>query len=339
MSRPDIRGVGPHAAPLGLPVAAGDRRQQGEDDSTEARACTSADDPDSVWVAVDVQREDASGQTTDTVRLYAISRDGKINAFPVPGNSVAGAVWVTASDGSVWFVSGSQIGRRKLSGAWTLFRITDGADGVQSLNVAAGMHGKIWFTDVGQLGSISSDGRITTAPFPVGGDGIAVDAKDNVWVTGNFCDFCSGPVSTDIYRSGPTGQVSKYPFVAGELAKGPDGNVWFGENDLKHQLMIGRITPAGRFKGFIVPGRLGRDFIQAVIPGAGNKLFFLLESFSGSYAPKLGSITTSGQVSTILASNQLSDDQGFTLGRDGNLWFQNTSASGRRIEIDRISLA
>jgi streptogramin lyase len=274
------------------------------------------------------------------VRLYAISRDGKTKAVPVPGNAAAGTAWATGSDGSVWLFSGSQIGRRTPSGAWTLFPGPGGAGGGHSFNIAAGKHGKIWFTDFGQLGSISSDGRITTAPFPVGGFGIAVDAKDNVWVTGNGCDFCSGlVVSSDIYRSKPTGQVSKYPFVAGALARGPDGNVWFEGDDLKGHLSIGRITPAGRFKAFIVPGRAGRDFIRAVIPGAGNKLYFLVDIYAGSFPTILGSITTSGHVSTILSSNQLGQDQGFTVGRDGSLWFLNTSAPGPRIEIDRISVA
>lgn len=159
-------------------------------------------------------------------------------------------------------------------------------------------------------------------------------------MTGSPCVLCSGSgyLASNIYQSGPTGQVTEYKFVADGLAKGPDGNVWFAENDLTRHLMIGRITPAGRFKGFIVPGRTDSDFITAVIPGAGSKLLFLLESFE-SLTTVLGSITTSGHVSTILASNQLSQDQGFSVGRDGNLWFQNTSASGPRIEIDRISLA
>lgn len=78
-----------------------------------------------VWVAEDVQGVDTSGQTTNTERLYAISRDGEIKPVPVPGNPAAGALWVTASDGSVWFF-GSQIGRRNSSGAWTLFPIPDG---------------------------------------------------------------------------------------------------------------------------------------------------------------------------------------------------------------------
>jgi streptogramin lyase len=295
-----------------------------------------------VWVAEDVQSVNAIGQTTDSVRLYAIGGDGKTKAVPVPGNAPAGAVWATASDGSVWFVSGSQIGRRKSSGAWTLFPGPGGADQVHSYNVAAGKHGKIWFTDFRQLGSISSDGRMTTTPFPVGGGGIAVDAKDNVLVTGDFCVLCSGvgSVPTNIYQSKPTGQVSKYPFVAGALVRGPDGNVWFPADDLKSHLSVGRIATAGRFKAFIIPGRAGRDSIRAVIPGTANKLYFLVDINAGSFPTILGSITTSGHVSTILASNQLSQDQNFTVGRDANLWFQNTSSSpGPRIEIDRISLA
>ena len=170
------------------------------------------------------------------------------------------------------------------------------------------------------------------------GDGLAIDRTGNAWVTGDFCDFCSGPVASDIYRLTPTGQVNHFPFVASDLVTGPDGKVWFVDqsNSGNGRQRIGSLSASGRYESHQVPRNTYGGSLRMVNSGPGSRLFF--RSASAAVTNTIGMITTSGSFSTIHLPNDVNADEAISLGRDGNLWFENTSASGLRLEVERLSL-
>src|SRR5450432_2668287 len=109
--------------------------------------------------------------------------------------------------------------------------------------------------------------------------------------------------------AGPTG-----------ITAGPDGNVWFTENNGNR---IGRITPAGvvtEFSAGISPfaGPTG------ITVGPDGNLWFT-ES-----ADRIGRITTSGVVTEFSAGiTSGAQPDGIAAGPDGNLWF--TELTGNRV--------
>jgi hypothetical protein len=70
--------------------------------------------------------------------------------------------------------------------------------------------------------------------------------------------------------------------------------------------------------------------------GPGSKLFFFSASIESTGV--IGMITTSGHFSTSYVPKGVDAGGAISLGRDGNLWFENTAAVGPRLEVDRLSL-
>src|SRR5581483_4836356 len=101
---------------------------------------------------------------------------------------------------------------------------------------------------------------------------------------------------------------------------GPDGNVWFTEQQGK----IGKATPAGVIKEFSVP--TGGSQPTALAVGPDGALWFTEQGSN-----KIGRITTAGTITEI---NAAGNPGIIALGSDGNLWF--TELTGNNIA--RINL-
>src|SRR5919204_3218853 len=112
------------------------------------------------------------------------------------------------------------------------------------------------------------------------------------------------------------------PAAIADLALGPDGNIWFEDNNRK---VIGRITPTGDVKQFseayeliggantIVAGPDGNVWVVAGGGGRGKPDWILR-------------VTPAGQITPFSAGDNLggglgSGPESITLGPDGNLWF------------------
>jgi virginiamycin B lyase len=95
-----------------------------------------------------------------------------------------------------------------------------------------------------------------------------------------------------------------------EIARGPDGNLWFTEPDANR---IGRITPAGIVTEFSVPTPNGLP--GAITAGPDGNLWFTEDR-----GQRIGRISPSGIITefSLLAGDLPTE---ITAGPDGNLWF------------------
>lgn len=93
------------------------------------------------------------------------------------------------------------------------------------------------------------------------------------------------------------------PTGATPIVEGPDGNMWFVENDVgapsARVVGIGRITPSGRFTSFPLPQAMGRAMIEGITRGPDGALWFTVARYNEAGEPAdgvIGRITTSGVV-------------------------------------------
>lgn len=101
------------------------------------------------------------------------------------------------------------------------------------------------------------------------------------------------------------------------IAVGPDGNLWFTENNAGK---IGRMTPEGTFLNEFTVATMD-DRLTDIVAGPDGNLWF-------TEIGRIGKITTSGVVTKFLLSSSASAS-GITVGPDGNLWF--AEVSGQKI--------
>jgi len=87
------------------------------------------------------------------------------------------------------------------------------------------------------------------------------------------------------------------------IHKGPDGNIWFAENDVgdpgSHVVGIGRITPRGHITSFSLPATVGRAAVVGITLGPDRALWFTVVRYTtagDADAGVVGHITTSGAV-------------------------------------------
>lgn len=108
----------------------------------------------------------------------------------------------------------------------------------------------------------------------------------------------------------------------GEITSGPDGNVWFTEQE---ENTIMRITPAGEMKSYraAAPGQAqaGKYGAYGITGGPDGAVWFT------HGAGWIGRITTSGIVSGFPLLTPTGEPQIITVGSDGNLWFTEMAAN------------
>ena len=177
--------------------------------------------------------------------------------------------------------------------------------------IIKGPDGNLWFTEVGKIGKITTDGAITEYAIPTantGTPGITAGPDGNVW-------FIESP-GNKIGKITPNGVITEYPLPTpnsypSSITAGPDGNVWFTE-----QTAIGKITPTGALTEY-PSGNLGGGQITA---GPDGNLWFI-----GLMNGHIGRITPSGAMtdfplSTAIPTNWTLAPQAILPGPDSNLW-------------------
>jgi streptogramin lyase len=102
------------------------------------------------------------------------------------------------------------------------------------------------------------------------------------------------------------------------ITAGPDGNLWFTENNADK---IGRITTSGTLNEF----NLGADTVPMRITSGPDGNLWFTEFISG----KIGRISPSGSISEFPTKTSGSGPFGIAVGPDHNLWF--TEQSGQNI--------
>ena len=95
------------------------------------------------------------------------------------------------------------------------------------------------------------------------------------------------------------------------IAAGPDGNIWFTEDNAGK---IGRITLSGVVTEFSIPTAGSEP--PSIARGSDGNLWF-----TENGAGKIGRITPAGAITEFSLSNSSSTPSSIVSGPDGNLWF------------------
>jgi virginiamycin B lyase len=170
-----------------------------------------------------------------------------------------------------------------------------------------GSDGNIWFTEtlVNNIGRITPSGVLTEFAVASHPFRITPGTPGTLW----FSETNSiGQITT-------AGAITVFPMPSGEqatggLTLGPDGNIWFVDDDTKK---IGQMTPTGTVTEFALPG--SQPFPMAIVKGPDGNLWF---TDNGNNA--VGRITTSGAVTefpAVTSGIQLFD---IVAASDGNLY-------------------
>ena len=114
----------------------------------------------------------------------------------------------------------------------------------------------------------------------------------------------AGAVSVGVNQPVPTLQASS-------LVEGPDGNVWFTDQNNNE---IGRETPGGAVTEFPIPSDSAAP--DQIIAGADGNLWFLETNLS-----QIAKITTSGKVTEFAMPSADSSPSALTAGPGGDVWF------------------
>jgi streptogramin lyase len=108
-----------------------------------------------------------------------------------------------------------------------------------------------------------------------------------------------------------------------DITTGPDGNLWFTENEGNK---IGRITPSGSITEFAVPTSNSQPY--GITAGPDGNLWFT-QPIENTGSNQIGRITPNGSVTEFTVPTTFADPTYITSGPDGNLWF--TEMTGNKI--------
>ncbi|MCW2986696.1 MAG: hypothetical protein JWR63_4266 [Conexibacter sp.] len=194
--------------------------------------------------------------------------------------------------------------------------------------MTTGPDGKIWFVDSGNAGP-ASIGRMTTAgaitaadiirfPDSTLGGTATLGADGNMWVQQDS-HLAKVPVAAT-----QTSDITSYTLSSGNggfasIASGPDGRLWFGQNQL-----MGTSTTGGATGTYSTSAS---TTITGVLVGPDSKIWYA----AGNTIARMSTTGVSGpgDVFTLPAGN--SGIFWMTVGPDGNVWFtqSNPAAVGR----------
>lgn len=240
-----------------------------------------------------------SGPTNEsTSQVESIDGSGKITSFPVMPSPLFD---VARGPGGTWFVAKGIIGRVGPGGRVDEFPVHTFPETLPSL--ASGAGGYMWLTRFSEgahsaITRISANGRVKTFLLPGsqrgpsyitrGTDGAmwSIDSEgehiDRITAAGKITDFAVGVETFGEIAAGPegdlwfgtfdgiarlapsTGKVAVFPFqrAYGPLVVGSDGQVWFAFGAGK----IGRMSPGGQFRVIDLPRPASRVTGLAVGP-------------------------------------------------------------------------
>jgi streptogramin lyase len=171
---------------------------------------------------------------TDTHGIGKVTNQGKVTLYSFPDESTQPTAITKGPDGNVWFIenNGPMVGKVTPGGAITEYNT--GLGNSYSFGITSGSDGRIWFADNGNnsIAAITTDGK-TVTDYTKGftGDPVSI-------VGGPDGNLYFGETTPVIGRITPAGVVTEYPFPASEskfpilsLTVGPDGNIWFANNN------------------------------------------------------------------------------------------------------------
>lgn len=129
--------------------------------------------------------------------------------------------------------------------------------------------------------------------------------------------------STAVAAPNIVGEVREFELGAGTrpraLVAGPDGNIWFaGLRYVPEGFadVVGKVTPRGEVTEYIVGTHAANIGLGDIAVGPDGNLWF-----TEGLRPKVGRVTTSGQVTEFDLPNPDASPSEIAAGPDGNLWF------------------
>jgi streptogramin lyase len=306
-----------------------------------------------------------------------ITTAGVVTEFSVtevspPAGSPAGTTSTPATptgitagpDGALWFAGvPGEVGRITTSGVVTEFAVpaipppAGSAAGTAPKvltpgGITLGPDRSLWFTAYPApgdsfVGRITATGAVTeyaATGFDLGST-IVTGSDGNLWMFGN--QYASG--DNAIGRITPAGVFTTFTVpgnfseIAG-LTAGPNGNVWFTEEEdgftVGEQPAVGQITPAGVTTLFPIPQGTTLDPSRgvnvdptAITTGPDGAIWFT--ELAG-----IGRITTGGTIEQFPLTTPGATAQNITSGPDDTLWFTQNAfgANGNAVgSIGRIT--
>lgn len=204
--------------------------------------------------------------------------------------------------------------------------------GSNPAELTVGPDGNIWSPEVfgNKIAEVTPSGAVTEFPFDAGDVARAhgtpypfgiTSAAGLLWISERGVALRTGLFSIRAMTTNGTFRLS-VPLVDQPiwLTKGPDGNVWFSEQDTTGHLpgAIGRLTPDGHVKQYALSGR-GQPF--DLTTGPDGAIWF-------AELGKIGRVTMHGKLTEFTlpkcpAGGKVPKRGAFyiTAGPDGNLWF------------------
>ena len=134
------------------------------------------------------------------------------------------------------------------------------------------------------------------------------------------CRFRSRPIVEALESRELLSTVTEYPIPskagsAYQIIPGPDGNLWFTENDPVSN-SIGKITPSGQMTEFKLP--TNPDFggnPNGIVVGPDGNLWF-----TEQFGDRIRELTTSGQFTATYTAQSQQQLAGITVDSAGNVW-------------------
>jgi streptogramin lyase len=269
--------------------------------------------PQSVYPNAITAGPDGNVWFTEQGKIGRITPAGAVTTFDLATSTTEARGITAAPDGNVWFCEHlftSKVGRITPSGVITELDIPGGIT-CNAITQRA-EDGLLWFTSTqhSYIGTLTTGGafNVISLGFPSGDSGILA-AFGKVWVLdtnhSNLESFTTlAATSEAVY--------SLYPDVpVGELAAGPDGNIYITAADKIVVFSPSTNTVVGR-----VPIATAGGYARGITAGSDGNLWF-----TESNADRLGRLTTGGSLTEYPLPTTNSGPWLITNGPDGNLWF------------------
>jgi virginiamycin B lyase len=153
--------------------------------------------------------------------------------------------------------------------------------------------------------------------LPNPGTGLALGPNNTLWMcllNGKIASYAQdGTIHT--YRA-----TTSFYEEGCSILEGPDGNLWFTDNDNDR---IGRITPEGKVTFFPL-NQYASPYSMAL---GSDGAFWFTEGITN----EIGRLTTQGQLTTYKATNE---PYSIVAGPDGNLWYNDEEGDIVRLTTD-----
>lgn len=279
--------------------------------------------------------------TERTSRVVRLTTTGVSTEFSLPAGTSGNPFDVAlGADGTPWMdfeIGPNALWHRTAAGGFASYNTTGAglAYQLRPETLAYGPDGNVWFVTInGQLQLVVgyvAGGKVVSYTLssiaPVFYARLAFDGAGTIWIAlGNPGGW---PNSSGLVRISRTGTVlGRYLFPADYVTKGPDGNIWFTQQNTNGDL-IGTVRPTINVIATFPLYTSSRHGVGPITTGSDGALWFV-ESTAGA----IGRITTSGAYTEYPVYAARRNPLDLTNGPDGNIWFIDSGAQ----KIGRLSI-